>query len=285
MIIIPTFDTTTSTINAPVGFFAAVQEACTLVAGKFTGNNLSMTIQFGYGSVANSVPALTSSGAQSEFFLLEVGSGTTSLSTLKSGLLANARTTYATIAANSVPTITDPTSGGTMWITYSQAWVLGIQLQTAGTLVGYVGLNSGNTYFWTKANGAQSGYDAVGMFAHEITEVMGRDGFKLSSFSSTTAYYPFDLFSYTAPGTRSFTSYAASYISHDGGITNLNTTSTAGSGDTMDMNGATIDSFNSTATVNVLLPMTISGIIMMDALGYQAGPLYAVSASGVGKGF
>lgn len=285
MIITPTFDTTSQTLAAPPGFYQAVNEAIQLVCGKFAGNNLNITIQFGYGSIANSAAALTTSGGQSEYFLFEAGSGTTVLSSLKTGLTTNAKTQYAIAAANSIPTVTDPTGGATMWLTNAQAACLGLTTLSPGTLIGFIGIVNNITFFWSREKGAQSGYDAVGMLVHEITENLGRDGFKLTSFAGTTSYYPFDLFSYTAPGTRNFTSYAASYVSHDGGVTHLNTTSTTGSSDTMDWNGVTNDSFNTISSSGVINTMSINDIITMDGLGYQAGPLYAVSGSGVGKGF
>ena len=73
-------------------------------------------------------------------------------------------------------------------------------------------------------------YDAIGAFAHEISEVMGRFG-SVGTELGTNVYTPLDLFRYTSSGVRDLTVGPASpYFSINNGATNLGTYNNPASG-------------------------------------------------------
>ena len=86
--------------------------------------------------------------------------------------------------------------------------------------------------------GGQNGsfYDLQAVAMHEIDEVLGRGGPGSSLPTTTGAVGPLDLFRYSAPGVRSFTSSssATAYFSINGGVTDLSGFNQSSSGDYSD---------------------------------------------------
>jgi len=86
--------------------------------------------------------------------------------------------------------------------------------------------------------GGQNGsfYDLQAVAMHEIDEVLGIGGPGSILPGTTGAVGPLDLFRYSAPGVRSFTSSssATSYFSINGGVTDLSGFNQSGSGDYSD---------------------------------------------------
>jgi hypothetical protein len=109
-------------------------------------------------------------------------------------------------------------------------------VSVGGPYDGIVTLNStfGSQFDFFRGDGIlPNQFDAQRFFQHEIDEVLGLGSILGSGSSTTTNIKPQDLFRYSAAGTRSLTlsSTATSYLSIDGGLTNLVGFNQDGSGD------------------------------------------------------
>src|SRR5208283_374583 len=113
MDIIPTIDLTGVPVNAQAAFTQAVNAACNFYDILFS-NNVTLNITFNYGATSANDDAQNL--AQGDY----VG-----YAFVKSALLANAHTTTALTAWATLPN-TDPTDGGTFWVSEAQlkAWGL-----------------------------------------------------------------------------------------------------------------------------------------------------------------
>ena len=116
----------------------------------------------------------------------------------------------------------DPTNGGSFFVSTAEAKALG-QISGYGTATdGFVGLSSIYPFDYTpNTTPAFNQYDAVGTFAHELSEVMGRVG-SVGSIFGANIYTPLDLFRYSSQGTRDLTA-GPGYFSINNGTTNLGT--------------------------------------------------------------
>jgi hypothetical protein len=205
-----------SVTSAPSGFKSAAIAAATKYTTDFS-NPKTITIDVGYGEVGGS--ALYSGNlAQSRFYGMYE-----SYSTVRSGLLADASSSTYQAQADSTLGATDPTHGGKFFVTTAEAKGMGL---ASGTGVdGMIGLSSRYSFDYNApATPVASGqYDAIGAFAHEISEVMGRFG-SVGKQLGANVYTPLDLFRYTSSGVRDLTVGPSSpYFSINGGATNLGT--------------------------------------------------------------
>jgi hypothetical protein len=136
---------------------------------------------------------------------------------------------------------------------------------------GYIGLN-GSSLALTGTIGARQ-YDAVGVAAHEISEVMGRLGME-GSAANGGYYTPLDLFRYTAAGHAAPSSQAAgTYFSTDLGVHALNSYNTpSNGGDSADWatSSAKTDAYNAFSTPGVTTQVTGTDLLEVAVLGYTA---------------
>jgi len=134
--------------------------------------------------------------------------------------------------------------------------------------------NPSSSYSFNEAAAPPSnGYDFIGLAEHEFSEIMGR----VSGVTVDGTFYasPYDLYSYTAPGVRSYNAdVTGAYFSLDQGTTNLNTFNNHGNGgDARDWAGNTLDAFNAFGTTGVLDPLvsdTPVDIEAMNAIGWTS---------------
>jgi len=218
-----------------------------------------------------------------------------SYSAIQTALSGDATTADDTAAlANAVPS-TDPISGThTYWMVRAEQKALGLLSGTDSGSDGSVTFaNAANTFDFNRADGITAGlYDFAGTVAHELTEVMGRSlnvGGTVTDGGGTAhpnSNFLFDLFHYSADGTRSFSGTTAGYFSLDNGATDLNDFNTISGGDAGDWGGTALvgnDSFLAFSNSGVVNAVMNTDFRVMDVLGWdlvnQAPTIAPLSAS------
>jgi len=204
-----------SVSSAPAGFESAAIAAASLYTGYYSNPEV-INVHIGYGEVDGYRMGQGALGESMSYGYLE------SYSQVFSALQGNASSSsWAAQADVSLPT-TDPTNGGSFFVSTAEAKALG-QISGTGTATdGYVGLSSIYPFDYTpNTTPAFNQYDAIGTFAHELSEVMGRVG-SLGSIFGANIYTPLDLFRYSNPGIRDLTA-GPGYFSINNGTTNLGT--------------------------------------------------------------
>jgi hypothetical protein len=245
-----------SVANAPSGFREAMQTAANLLQAAFS-DAITVNIAVGWGEVGGT--AITASGVAE-------GGPTSGVyvpyASLKSGLLASARSATDSTAYASLSDGLNPNGNGSIAVWSAQEKALGIISGNATAIDGVIGFSTNFTSsLW------------VGAALHEITHAMGR----------TSGYTPYgiaDLFRYSAPGARSFAGTTPGYASIDGGRTVLANYSTSSDYGDFATNSLTAsDPFNAyiPAGANSLTAVDLS---MMDILGFTRTASATASAPG-----
>lgn len=209
-----TFDSSvTSSVNS-AQIQSAFNTAAQYLQNLYT-NNIVINVTVYWGSVGPFSGGIGLGASETSF----VGTVTYAQMT---NALRNARTTLADSNAVASLPASDPVAGNVWWFTRAQAKALGITgvgvSANDATLDGSIGFASTVSYSFDPTNRAVAGkYDFIGVAEHEITEVMGRVYFDL-----TTVFIPYDLFRFSGSGVRTFSTTAPSvYFSVDNGLTNL----------------------------------------------------------------
>jgi hypothetical protein len=196
-----------------------------------------------------------------------------SYTTLRNAVVADATTTddATAVGAGGSVSATDPVSGThTWWVTTAEAKALGLvadNLNNDGT----TRFGAGNPFTFSGPI-APGTIDFQGVAAHEISEVMGRQGLSGKTFAGDpNSYTLLDLFSYTGPGARGLTAGPNENFSIDNGTTLLKLYNNALQNglDTRDWAGGTNDSFNQFAGSGVVNPVTDVDLRELDVIGYD----------------
>jgi hypothetical protein len=196
---------------------------------------------------------------------------------LRTRLMADATTLNDNIAigpGGSVPP-TDPTNGnGVFFLTRSQAKALGVIPDDLA--------NDGITIFGVANHFTFSGpitpgtFDFQGIAAHEISEVLGRLGFKGSPANNLSLL---DLFSYTGASQRDMVGGPNNNFSIDNGTTMIKqfndpTSNNLDSRDwASDTPGTPPDSFNQFSAPDVVNPVSAVDLLLLDVIGYDLVPV------------
>lgn len=183
---------------------------------------------------------------------------------------ANDHTALASLTSN-------PTHGGTFSMTRGEAKALGLLNATSTAIDGWTGVDATTHWVYNTTNTSGSNVtgsecDLFSFFAHEISEIMGRQmDFGVGSGDTVAGdgYYPMDLFDYsTRTGARSFNPNAARYFSFDGGHTHIHSFNTDPGGDQFDWaSGKVPDSYDAFGSVGAV---SAGDLRLLDVLGYNA---------------
>jgi hypothetical protein len=272
LVITPTF---TPNFNTNFGANAAAARAAWIAAASVFASNFTDSIHINIIVDAVTDPTVFGESNSAAFFPI-------SYANLRTRLMANATTANDTIAlgpGGSVPAA-DPTGGtGSFFLTRSQAKALGV--------IGDDLSNDGMTTFGVTTSFTFSGpiapgtFDFQGIAAHEISEVLGRIGFKGTPANDFSLL---DLFSYTAAGVRDMVGGPNNNFSIDNGTTLLKlfndpTTNGLDSRDwASGTPGTPPDSFNQISDPSVVNPVTAVDLQLLDVIGYD---LVSVPAAAV----
>ena len=265
-----TFDQLVSSL--PTGFVTAVNYAVNYFESLFT-NNATINIKVGYGEVGGSALPSNALGSSISGQYVPVTYGA-----VKTALQAEGAPGAANLPATSP-------LGGSMYINSAEAKALGL-LQNTGSIDGYIGFSSTLPFSYSPtATPAAGQYYFVGVFEHEITEIMGRSSF---INYAPSLYSEMDLFRFSAPGVRTAATGATgstSYFSLDNGVTNLGSWNNHyGNGDLGDWypNGPAPggkDAFNDYSSPGVINIMSPNDLKLMQALGWTTGPQVSIAVA------
>ncbi|GAC1448959.1 MAG: hypothetical protein NVSMB70_18260 [Chamaesiphon sp.] len=253
---------------------ASIQSSTQYVANEFSSlfsNNVTLNIDV----IANSNVGLGQSSV--------AGYTSQNYGSVRNALIAN--TPSLANSPSSLPS-SDPGLSSTYFVPNAEAKALGFTPQNAFATgpdgQNYDGLFSFNpTYSFSFSKNSPppaGGYDFIALTEHELSEIMGRiKGVANSTYNAS----PYDLFSFTSPGTRSYNAnVAGAYFSIDNGTTNLNTFNNGSNGgDSRDWAGNTLDPFNAFATPGTTIPLvsnTPVDITAMNAIGWTSASSVSV---------
>lgn len=174
-------------------YTGAAQTAVDFFQTRIT-NPVTINITFGYGEVNGTT--VTALGQNSTF----IGSFTYSnFFNAMSNALNDPTASAIQKAAAGTLSATDPTNGtGRFIVTTADQKILGLGNNLATD--GFIGINSTVPMIWTQPNTGASNFDAVSIFEHEISEVLGRIDFLGRSIGGFPGYSPLDFFHYSAAG-------------------------------------------------------------------------------------
>lgn len=265
LIIHPTFDSTVTRLSN----FASIQNAVNYAAQQFASlflDPITINIQVtatSTGSLGQSISALAPNGytyAQLCAFLAGDAKGATD----------------ATAVANLGTT--DPTpAGSTFLLATGQAKALGLISGSDPASDGTIAFNTSYSYTLDPNNRAVAGkYDFIGLCEHEFSEVIGRNmglGTNLTGVPGAANYMAYDLFRYTAAGTRNISLSGQNvYFSINGGTTRLKYFQGPGDGTVSDWDyfrDPVDDLFNSTMGPGVQRILSAVDLTAMDVIGYD----------------
>ncbi len=255
--------------NAPAGFKEAVQAAVQFYDYLIT-DNITVPIVFSYGEIDGQSISRDAVAESSTNGNVETYASVVSL------LTSQATTTTAKAAIASLPA-TDPTNGGSFWVSDAQAQVFGLGSEPGYTDPedGFVGVSSALNFTWSPTARAVPGdYDAIGAIEHEISEVIGRYDYLGGgpSFNGVELYSPLDLFRYSAPGVRTV-AFSSGYFSVTGQTLELPFNDPNNGGDGGDWDASVVGDSYGDASQGIEGLISPTDLQVMNVLGYQLAPL------------
>ena len=245
------------------------------------GNPNFSLIQTAVSDAISTFESLFTNNVTLRFTITENSSGLTSNSfanfvfsdyaTIKGLMTADVTSSDQASAAASLPA-TDPTAGllGGWVIPGAEAKALGISGVSQTASDGTIWFNSTLQYTYDPLNREAPGkYDFIGAIEHEFSELMGRTS-QIDS-APGSGFVPYDLFRFSASGTRSFADGPSGiYFSLNDGTTNLQTFNSTAPGDIQDWNGATAnDAFNAVLAMDRAYTLTPVDMQAMNIAGWD----------------
>jgi len=249
----------------------AVVSAAQIYTSAFS-NHAVLNIAIGLGEVNGQAMNAGALGeTQTTGYAVSYASLTSALGAADAGLVSSGLMAAGAVTADAA------LAGKTFFVPGAEAKALGLASATSSSIDGYIGLIAGGALSFVGAPGGGQ-YDAVGVAAHEISEVMGRIGLEGSQGYVT----PLDIFRYTGlnqPGVAP----GPGYFSTDMGLTALNTyNNPLGGGDAADWASLAQnanDAYDAFDNPGVTTVVTRNDLIEVAALGYKpVGTLATVTA-------
>lgn len=261
--------------------YAAIEAAIVAAAEIYTqaySTPIVINIAVGYGEIDGSKMSSNALGESESYgYITNYSTVDSYLSVADKGLVSDGLMSSNALTADSPPT------NGNFFVTSAEAKALGFISGTSTAIDGYIGITNSSSLVYFPANGGSIGasqYDAVGIVAHEIGEVMGRIGIEGETLSPyKDVYTPLDLFRYETPGVRDLTPTAGYFSTTDGsgGATNLNSYNNPNNGgDAADWSSASIgsanavvnDAYDAFGTPGVITHMSPADLLEEASLGY-----------------
>jgi len=245
---------------------SSVISAAKIFTTLFTNQDL-LNIEVGFGEVAGFAlaPGALGESASNGYIVPNDGTVDAALGAADAGLV------QAGLMAPNATSALDGVAGANFFITSGEAKALGLVDPVAG-LDGAIGFSNDAPISFGHLLPRASQYDAIGIAAHEISEVMGRVGLEGASLGPfNNVYTPLDIFRYSAPGAPDVTP-GPGYFSLNDGVTDLLPfNNPLNGGDSADWaatpvtRGNAFDAFASTG----LTLVTPVDVLTMAALGYH----------------
>jgi hypothetical protein len=266
----PIFD---ATLTALPGAVTTIDNTLALYSGLFS-TNINVTIYFanttsGLGESTTSFYSATYGG---------VGGVCSKLAATSSGDATDTSSIAATGSCGTAATNNPVNSTTTMFFSSADGRAMGFNTPGAVSADGHSGLDAeiqlnSSSMNVTRPDSNSGFYDMQSVVEHEVDEVLGT----ISGLNGSLAPAVADLFRYSAPGTRSFTTSGTAYLSVNGGTTNLATyNNVAGcnvsAGDCGDFDSASVRVQNAFGTPGAAGAVDISQTSpegkLLDAVGY-----------------
>src|ERR1700681_644791 len=244
-----------SALAAPQSFRDAMQAAANIL-DSLIQDNITVTIQVGYGDWDNGQDTGITTGAEGG----DLNGLTVSYAGLRASLASHETSTVDQTFVNSLPNTSTVNGVSSLWVPSAVGKALGFISPNSAAVDGAVGI------------GTQIPSNLlVGVALHELTHAMGRE-----PWGGT-----FDLFRYTSPGNHLFTTSGTAvpaYFSIDGGYTKL--ADFGQNSDPSDFLNSGVqgsnDSFNEYYSNNTLQSLTTVDKELLDALGFNVSNLLPV---------
>ena len=193
----------------------AIESSVIFAAEIFTSlftNHDVLNIAVGFGEVAGSALQAGALGESASLGYLVPNDGTVDAALGA----ADAQLVHAGLMSPNAVSALDGVAGASFFITSADAKALGLVDPAAG-LDGFIGLSNTAPISFGHLFAGRSQYDAIGIAAHELSEVMGRVGLEGASLGPfNDVYTPLDEFRYTAPGLPDLVPSAGYFSLNDG---------------------------------------------------------------------
>ena len=260
-----TYDTSVTGSTNSAQIQSAFGAATQIIQNLYT-NSSTVNITVYWGPFGPFVSGIGLGASSTSFY------GPFTYSTLTNALRSQSNTLWDVSALASLPA-SDPIAANAWRIPRSEIKALGLA-SSIGTTAndttqdGSIGFATNVNYTFDPANRAiASKYDFISVALHEISEVMGRVYFDLS-----TRYVPYDLFRFTNNGARCFDPNATNvFFSVDNGATSLRAFYTNQSlGDIQDWKSSgAADSFDAFISSGKKGALSYADLLSLDVIGYK----------------
>jgi hypothetical protein len=251
---------------------SAVVQAARIYTGAFS-NRAMLNIEVGLGEVGGTALGAGALGeSESSGYLMSYAAAAGALANADAGLVQSGQ-----MSATALQSLSG-LRGESFFVSSAEAKAIGLTNASAPGIDGYIGLSASPSMFFPAAGGSikPTQYDAVGVAAHEISEVMGRIGLEGATLGTHPDVYTLlDLFRYSAPHTPQTTS-AAGYFSMNNGVSSLELfNNAANGGDAADWATApanTGNAFDAFDTPGVTAQVTVADQLAVAVLGWRPAP-------------